>query len=296
MKISFVLDESIRPDTKKLLTKEIDGTIDIFSIDNLSELMTETNVIHSVHKDNIKINETFMFTHFIAYDIDADLPLSRALELVKNYNHVIATSQSHQKQKGDSPPCDRYRIVIQLKNKIESVDHYHYAYDYFRDKILKLIIKDNCMRTPHQYMKKHREVISVKNDGILFDAEFLNPKKIFIPKSSILDMELRMAKDTNSNPPDEILVRKVISNIIKNADESIEGNNGDKITFQVACEIYRWNGNFNDLKTYNNFKCKPKWSDKELRHKWDNAVKSVGKMKYGNYRMKQKIKEIETCK
>ena len=62
----------------------------------------------------------------IGLDIDNGLTLNDALNhpFVKQYGQLIYTSASHQKPKGDTPPCDRFRIVFSASQPIKDIDSY----------------------------------------------------------------------------------------------------------------------------------------------------------------------------
>ena len=53
-----------------------------------------------------------------AYDIDGGLSFDQVVALVKasGYEAVVFTTFSHQRQKGNSPPCDRCRVVFFLNS------------------------------------------------------------------------------------------------------------------------------------------------------------------------------------
>ncbi len=62
----------------------------------------------------------------IGLDIDNGLTLNDALNhpFVQQYGQLIYTSASHQKPKGDTPPCDRFRIVFSASQPIKDIDSY----------------------------------------------------------------------------------------------------------------------------------------------------------------------------
>lgn len=56
----------------------------------------------------------------LALDVDDGCTIAEATRLFAPYSGFIGTSKNHQKQKGDKPPCDRFRIVLQLGGQIKS--------------------------------------------------------------------------------------------------------------------------------------------------------------------------------
>ena len=69
---------------------------------------------------------TYQQAQLIGIDIDNSLTLADALNhpFVKTYAILIYTSASHQKAKGDTPPCDRFRIVFSASQPIKDIDSY----------------------------------------------------------------------------------------------------------------------------------------------------------------------------
>lgn len=54
----------------------------------------------------------------LSYDIDQDMSLEEAIKKFENFNCIIATTKSHQKQKGTKPPVDRFRLIFFLNEHI----------------------------------------------------------------------------------------------------------------------------------------------------------------------------------
>lgn len=70
------------------------------------------------------------------------------------------------------------------------------------------------------------------------------------------------------------------THLVEKAQPSIEGSNGSGAAFAIATLLWE---NFDDLavveaamRLYNDTKCSPKWSDKELQHKIESAADKLG--------------------
>lgn len=63
----------------------------------------------------------------VAIDVDSELTLLDAQKWLAGlgYQAAILLTKSHQKPKGDTPPCDRYRILIDAET-VESGDQYEH--------------------------------------------------------------------------------------------------------------------------------------------------------------------------
>lgn len=66
----------------------------------------------------------FRKAYWLGLDFDDGLPLDAALEIFEPYLHVIGITRSHQKQKGDKPPSDRYRVFLRFSELITSSEVY----------------------------------------------------------------------------------------------------------------------------------------------------------------------------
>ena len=80
----------------------------------------------ATYDDDMRSKTNYQQAQLIALDIDNGLTLEDALNhpFVKTYAKLIYTSASHQKQKGDTPPCDRFRIVFSLSQPIKDLETY----------------------------------------------------------------------------------------------------------------------------------------------------------------------------
>lgn len=70
------------------------------------------------------------------------------------------------------------------------------------------------------------------------------------------------------------------AHLVEKAQPSVEGSNGSRVAFAIATLLWE---NFDDLgvveaamRLYNDTKCSPKWSDKELQHKIESAADKLG--------------------
>lgn len=66
-----------------------------------------------------KVN--FQSCSLVVLDVDGGFPLEDAKQWLRGlgYTSAILLSKSHQKQKGESGPCDRYRILIAAKTLLD---------------------------------------------------------------------------------------------------------------------------------------------------------------------------------
>jgi P4 family phage/plasmid primase-like protien len=76
---------------------------------------------------NTRSNKNFLESSFLFGDVDGDqcvFSIEDFEDLFDEYDYIIGTSRNHQKQKGDKPPCDRFRFLLPLAEKVTDVTLY----------------------------------------------------------------------------------------------------------------------------------------------------------------------------
>ena len=97
-------------------------TIEINSIEELCETITKTNYSQSIYKDNYRNLKNFFSAEIIAVDIDNEkdgdnYTIDGAVEMFKDYKHIIAPSKSHRKEKNVMIVV-RFRVILYLSEPI----------------------------------------------------------------------------------------------------------------------------------------------------------------------------------
>lgn len=83
-----------------------------------------------VFRDGRRRTDHFISARWLALDFDSpEYPLAQALNEWCDTTHLIGTTKSHQRTKGDKPPCDRFRLLVPFDREITSIDEYVYNYD-----------------------------------------------------------------------------------------------------------------------------------------------------------------------
>lgn len=76
-----------------------------------------TTFVHSgiCWESGNRSKSNFLCSNWIMLDFDnGAMTVEQAIVNFQEYTHVIATSRNHRKQKGDTPPCDRFHVYLQL--------------------------------------------------------------------------------------------------------------------------------------------------------------------------------------
>ena len=73
----------------------------------------------------------FLSSRIIAIDCDnGEIPLAEMIANIKEWGcwGAIGLTKSHQKQKGEAPPCDRFRVVFKMYSAISDREQYEYNF------------------------------------------------------------------------------------------------------------------------------------------------------------------------
>jgi hypothetical protein len=107
--------------------------------------------------------DNFIAAHWIGLDFDD--PKNSLDEIAETFSrcvHVLGTTKSHRKAKGDNPPCDRFRLWLKPSESILDPLNYeatvrHYVTSYGADK--------QCIDTARMFWPCNK-IISLSNVGL----------------------------------------------------------------------------------------------------------------------------------
>ena len=121
------------------------------------------------------------------------------------------------------------------------------------------------------------ELITPLCDGPLTPLPQWAVDKLAAPKAKAVESHPPLdTRKTYLSPNDNLANRK---KYMEKLDPAIQGQGGGDNTFQYACECFRWGMSDAEawvkLCEFNATKCHPMWSEKKLRHKFDDAKERV---------------------
>jgi hypothetical protein len=223
-----------------------------------------TGLLTNGHRHSLN----FVGADWMAFDVDGGLSLSSAQDIMRTSGlaHVIGTTASHQKAKGDKPPADRYRIVVRLATRIIDPAVWRATYDGLAARLG--LPADPQARDAVRYWKPCK-TIAVSKDGA--DVVPVEPRQDDEdpgerPTGLLYDLP-RAAADAKNHPP------------------AVAGEGGSNVLWDLALRLVRGYGLPVDiavevlLRHYNQ-RCVPPWSEEELRHKCQDA-EANGKAAWG---------------
>lgn len=119
---------SISLHPKKIVAVKTFRPRQIRNLDELTSYVQNYVCSPIIYKNDIRKKENFISAGWIGLDVDDGLPLQDAIDLLKELRAtaIIGTTMSHQKQKGESPPCDRYRVLIEMVDSCTDCELYEY--------------------------------------------------------------------------------------------------------------------------------------------------------------------------
>lgn len=77
-----------------------------------------------VFRRGVRREDHFLSSDWVALDFDRGLTLGAGMTTFAGMVHLIGTTKSHQLPKGDSPPCDRFRVWLKTKHTITRPEIY----------------------------------------------------------------------------------------------------------------------------------------------------------------------------
>jgi hypothetical protein len=142
--------------------------VEVKDVPSLIDTITKQTYSLGTFANNHRTNENFQGSQFVGLDIDGGMSLAEARLAFAGYEHIIATTKSHQKPKGDAGPCDRFRVILSIDKFIDNMADY-------KATVLTLLEKypaadEACSDAARMFFKSN-EVISVNESGKKIEAK-----------------------------------------------------------------------------------------------------------------------------
>lgn len=132
----------------------------------LKEFILVNNWSPIVFENNYRKSSNFKSCQFLVLDYDDGYSLNEAIEEFKNFKHIIATTRSHQKDK-NGKICDRFRVLLFLKGRIENLEEFQKVMFNF---LKKYNLSDQKCKDGARYYYKSTKLISSNETGEEIDA------------------------------------------------------------------------------------------------------------------------------
>lgn len=160
----------------------------------LPEIMTKYCWCPSILKNSYRCRSNFVSVDWIGLDIDhGEISLADAIRRLCDMQHIIGTTVSHQRWKPsgkegvpDSPPCDRYRIILKPSHIITDYNDYHDTVESLK----KTWFCDKYAMDAVRYFKPCREIVSIDLSNDLYTEEVIHKEHAPIKPITISEKRL----------------------------------------------------------------------------------------------------------
>lgn len=115
-----------------------------------------------VFRDDYRCERNFEVSYFCALDFDSpEFSLREACKVFCDTQHIIATTRSHQKPKGEALACDRFRVVIPWEKPVSSLG----VYKYLMRKVTERFDCDTACKDGARFFFPCLKVVSLSLEG-----------------------------------------------------------------------------------------------------------------------------------
>jgi len=165
-------------------------------------------------------------------DFDEGMTIEEAKERFKDYWYVIYTSMNHQKEKHGLPACDRFRVVLKVKEPMPKEKAH---YQEVMEKIAQDLGADDACKDYSRYYRGNSEAeIWVNDEGEYFDwTVYDKPKE---KKEATLIKIDKPEGEYNGGLNDDNLFARVGDELL-GANEITEGNRDKSLASTVGILI-----------------------------------------------------------
>ena len=137
---------------------------DLVDIDRLAKAICSCAWSPVIWRDGKRLTENFIASCFMVLDFDeADYTIEQAKADWADSVHIIATTKSHQREKGGKPPKDRFRVVSPWDDCIFDPD----VYSHNVAVLVKKYDADPTCIDAARFFWPCREIMSIQRDGYL---------------------------------------------------------------------------------------------------------------------------------
>lgn len=136
-----------------------------YPFETLAFIITKHVWLGAIFKNNYRSKENFLERSTLELDYDDGVELSLALSVLAPYKHIIGTTRSHRKGKNGKPPCDRFRVVLFLEQKITDHNLYRPTMEALLKKV-GLPTPDPNSFSPTQHFHPVHQIVSKSEYGL----------------------------------------------------------------------------------------------------------------------------------
>ncbi|POB13869.1 primase-helicase family protein [Halobacteriovorax sp. DA5] len=176
--------------------KSADGKmVSISNFDDLKQIITTKQWSHGQFANDHRSKSNFLSTDFIVLDFDEGMTLADAIKEFQDFNCLIGTTQSHQVPKNGNPSCDRFRVVLELSQRIHDAEIYENLYEEFLNRYPQA---DHLAKDAAKTWRPCKEIIYENENGELIEVDLA---KLATPSAKVLNSSKEMSVDLSKIRP-----------------------------------------------------------------------------------------------
>jgi hypothetical protein len=111
---------------------KIDAEVEFQNLDELAGAIMVSNWSPARFNGRRTIKDALELS-LLVFDVDDGCVLPVAKTIFKEYQYIIATTKSHQREK-NGKVCDRFRVILPLSSPITNDEDYKATFEYYRNK------------------------------------------------------------------------------------------------------------------------------------------------------------------
>lgn len=158
----------------------VEEEIEVNSIEELAVVLSTYSWAPGVFSNRKRTIANLSRIELLCLDIDSGCTLDQALDLFKEYKHVIATSRNHQKEK-NGVVCDRFRVVLFLSEPINNDRDFKATWESALS-IWPFI--DKACKDSSRFFYPSPEVVSINQTGSSFQSRNAEIHETILKSSS----------------------------------------------------------------------------------------------------------------
>jgi hypothetical protein len=172
MVVSLIHDSRVRDDKSGDLS-HVDLEVSPESMRDLAELLTAFHVCPGVFVDQKRIKTVFQSIQLVSFDFDDGTLVEEIRSRVERWNHVIAASKNHMKDKGDGKGIvPRFHLFLGLDRPIHDAHVYSVGVEYLKRRF-GLNGCDKSVKDVTRYFFRHPEILSLQASAAVYPAQLL---------------------------------------------------------------------------------------------------------------------------
>ena len=172
MMVSLIADYRVEDDKSGILS-HADLVVPVESMDDFAELLVRFHTCPGVFHQQQRRKAAFKSIQLVSFDFDDGTPFEDVRGRVEGWNHVIAASKNHMKDKEDGKGVlPRFHLFLELDRPIQDAKTYSVGVEYLKRRF-HLGGCDKSVKDVTRYFYRHTSILSVQASGGVYPTKLL---------------------------------------------------------------------------------------------------------------------------